>query len=138
MKYAPLIAMFATACLAPPPGWTVSGGTEAQQAQALALVTAARDVSGLPLSDGSILLVVAPAQIGTRDGRTISGLSSTVDGHCAVDVLVWPERGLGPDLLDTAIGHELAHCIGLPQEDADKYGERIVEEYRRVRQGDRH
>jgi hypothetical protein len=133
MRYAPLLALFATACLAPPHGWKVIGGTEAQQAEALALVTAARDVSGQPLSDGTVYLVIAPAQIGTRDGRTISGLSSTVDGHCAVDVLVWPERGLGPDLIDTAIGHELAHCIGVEQEGADQYGQRIVEEYRRVK-----
>jgi hypothetical protein len=135
MRYAPLLALFATACLSPPPGWTVSGGTEAQQAQALALVTAAREVSGQPLSDGAISLVIAPAQIGTRDGRTLSGLSSPLDGFCAVDVLVWPEHGLGPDLIDTAIGHELAHCAGVSQEGADEYGQRIVDAYRRVKQG---
>lgn len=116
-------------------GWTIVNGDSAQTEQALDLLEAARTVTGHPLAYGWVDLVRHPHQIGNRDGAVLTGLA-TCPG---MSVLLWEAQGLGPDLLNTSLAHELAHCT-MPQTEcspaaeaeADRIGALIVEEYRRA------
>jgi hypothetical protein len=117
MRYLPLIIL--AACLSPPPGWTVVNATPEQTTQALGMVEAARTVTGAALSDG---FVTVAADLGMRGVKHVTGTSYTLNGQCAVEVLT--------DM--AALPHELCHCAGVSEAEADHCGQMVDAEYRRM------
>jgi hypothetical protein len=114
------VGVLLAACLSPPPGWVVVGGTPEQTTQALGMVEAARTVSGLPLADGFIIVA---SDLGMRGIKHVTGTSYTLNGICAVEVLT--------DM--AALAHEICHCAGASESEADACGQRVDAEYDRTR-----
>lgn len=107
-----LLVLFVTACHPPPKAgpYTVSGNVSpAQAAQALAMVEVAKNFLDHPHYlelENTIDFLVGPY---AADGYCMVPAGMHVAG-CAgwpVIVLVWPERGFGPDIRTTALAHEL-------------------------------
>jgi hypothetical protein len=118
VRYLPLI--LCCACLSPPPGWTVVNATPEQTTHALGMVEAARTVSGLPLADGFIIVA---SDLGMRGIKHVTGTSYTLNGQCAVEVLT--------DM--AALPHEICHCAGASEAEADHCGQMVDAEYDRTR-----
>lgn len=126
MKYLPVLLLLA--CGFDPHGWVVTNATAEQESEALALVDIARNLTGAALPYGEIDVVTKPFGL---DGWCGSGghISGCTWGP-VIGVLVMPDRGLGPDLIDTALPHELGHVTGARTEDeATKTGQMIVALY---------
>jgi hypothetical protein len=123
----------------PPGTWEVVGGTPAQQAQALALVDAAKtalpDSKGLLARGGVVRLMAeipsSPFGCFATPPKKLSGCS----GPGRIDVL-WPHPKCpaGADLTCSALAHELAHlALGTSDQGrSDAGGALVVKEYRRV------
>jgi hypothetical protein len=119
--------LLALGCPGPPPGWTVSGGTPAQQAQALELLDAARVVAPGSLAGDGGIGIVTSGEIPMYCLQLAAGCAySTPSGRAVVVCLDVP------DLTLSALPHELAH-LALNSRDqvaADQVGALIVAEYR--------
>lgn len=129
MRYLFLVLALAGCGVSPPPGWTVYGGTPAQQAQALQLLDAARTVApGSLQGDGGIGIVGLYELPGYCTMPATNCAYSLQDGRTVVIVLDMPDLSLG------ALPHELAHHIlnSGDQGAADRLGLLIVAEYRRA------
>ena len=127
-----LLALCLAGCLSPPPGWSVVGGTNEQQAQAHGMIRAARAVSGLPLADGQIDIVPYIGPYTTPEGRAThyAGATGTILGRCMIEVL----EDEAPFL--ARVGHELGHCWEASESGAECYGRAILADYRSRSQAD--
>lgn len=123
-----VLALALTGCLSPPPGWTVTGGTPAQQAQALQLLEAARVVAPGSLQGDGGVGIVGPYDLPFYCLSCAAGCAYFSDGRPVVVVLDQPDISAG------ALPHELAHIIRRSSDEqaADQLGAVILAEYRRA------
>ena len=116
MRYLP--ALLLAGCLHAPTGWTILNATEEQEQQAQGLVEAARTVTGSPMPGGTIRLETTPYGLDGKCGASTAHVSGCSYSPESIVVLIMPPL-LGPDLVSTALPHELCHAgLKNPSDDA--------------------
>ena len=107
MRYLP--ALLLAGCLHAPTGWQIVNASPEQEVQAQALVAAARTVTGSPMPGGTIRLETTPYGLDGKCGASTAHVSGCSYSPESIVVLIMPPL-LGPDLVSTALPHELCHA----------------------------
>jgi len=116
MRYVLLLLL--SACLHAPSGWKIINASPEQELQAQDLISAARAVTGAKLERGVIRLETTPYGLDGHCGTTTAHVSGCSYSPESIVILIMPPL-LGPDLINTALPHELCHA-GLKSADCDR------------------